>query len=279
MDRLLWLLMALLACSATQGTTARSLSGFVFFGKSAQPANKGSTRSTIVVTKTLGASATAAGQAPCSNNASPVAPLNGGSMWRADLSGAKNIKPGTTGIPAPMPGPSRGTFELTVDEQGQRASWKLQLCDVPQYIASHLHSGSASADYPPPLIPLEPYGKPSNPFAPPTLLPRLCPAITIKGCTYFKEGSFSSADVIPLPGRQPVGGNEVPTVENWPDFLQALAAGKIYINVHSLQFPPGLIRGNLVPVSGSSSSSGSSYPALPSSSGTAGSTMSSSAGR
>jgi hypothetical protein len=50
------------------------------------------------------------------------------------------------GVPAPLPGPPRGTFEMTVDEAGQKASWKLQLCDVPHDIASHLHSVSESAD-------------------------------------------------------------------------------------------------------------------------------------
>ncbi|WIA15107.1 hypothetical protein OEZ85_001799 [Tetradesmus obliquus] len=248
MHRLLCLLVALLACSATRATAARSLTTFAHLWLHGDGA-------------------------PCSNNESPVAPLSSGSKWRADLSGDKNIKPNTTGVPAPLPGPSKGTFEMTLDEGGQKASWKLQLCDVPHYIASHLHSGSAQADYVPPLIPLEPYGKPSNPFAPPELLPQLCPPVHIWGCSYSKEGSFSGADVTPLPGRQPVGDSEVPTVNNWGDFVQALKAGKIYINVHSLKFPPGLIRGNLVPAVGSSTaSSGTSSPA-PSSS-TAGTSQS-----
>jgi hypothetical protein len=36
-------------------------------------------------------------QAPCSNEASPVLEIEGGSVWAADLSGDNNIKPGTTG--------------------------------------------------------------------------------------------------------------------------------------------------------------------------------------
>lgn len=47
----------------------------------------------------------------------------------------------------PLPPPlnaARGSFDLVVDESGQQASWTLQLCDVPQYIASHLHSVSST---------------------------------------------------------------------------------------------------------------------------------------
>ncbi len=43
------------------------------------------------------------------------------------------------GIATPMPGPSKGTYTLIVDESGKKASWTLELCDVPQYVASHLH--------------------------------------------------------------------------------------------------------------------------------------------
>lgn len=50
------------------------------------------------------------------------------------------------GVPAPMTGPARGTYDLIVDEVGQTASWTLTLCDFPQYIASHLHSVSHASD-------------------------------------------------------------------------------------------------------------------------------------
>eukprot|EP00775_Hariotina_reticulata_P002354 gene2354-2660_t len=125
--------------------------------------------------------------------------LQGG--WIATLDGSKNIAPNTTGVPAPTPGPARGSYELILDEAGRRASWRLQLCDVPRYIASHLHTGAPNADYPPPLIPLEPYVKPPNPFAPPTQLPRLCPALNIYSCSYNVQGSFTASDISPLPGR------------------------------------------------------------------------------
>lgn len=55
-----------------------------------------------------------------------------------------------------------------------------------------------------------------------------------------------AADITPLPGRD----QETPGVASWADFLAVLRAGKIYANVHSLQMPAGLIRGNLVPVNG-----------------------------
>jgi hypothetical protein len=43
------------------------------------------------------------------------------------------------GIPTPMPGAPRGSYALVVDESGKKASWILELCDVPEYVASHLH--------------------------------------------------------------------------------------------------------------------------------------------
>eukprot|EP00878_Enallax_costatus_P026851 GHUV01028855.1.p1 GENE.GHUV01028855.1~~GHUV01028855.1.p1 ORF type:complete len:219 (+),score=45.27 GHUV01028855.1:2-658(+) len=188
----------------------------------------------------------------CSNARSvPIKLASGtGSRWRGDMSGTKNIKPNTTGVAAPMPGPPKGTFEVTIDEVGQKATWTLTLCDVPQYIASHLHSGSPKADYPPPLVPLEPFVKPANPFGPPTSLPLLCPPVDIVGCSYTKTGSFIAADITPLPGKEPQGDKEVPKVANWSDFLKALKAGDIYVNVHSLKMPAGLIRANLAPQKG-----------------------------
>jgi hypothetical protein len=74
-------------------------------------------------------------------------------------------------------------------------------------------------------------GKPSNPFAPSELLPQLCPAVHIWGCSYTKEGSFSAGDVTPLPGREPQGDNEVPTVRNWADFLQVRS---LNVEVHGV---------------------------------------------
>jgi hypothetical protein len=94
-------------------------------------------------------------------------------------------------------------------------------------------------------VPLEPYVVPANPFAPPNLLPQLCPPVDIKGCSYTAKGSFSSADIIPLLGRQPQGDKEAPSVTNFVDFVRMLKDGKIYINVHSKVAPAGLMRGNL----------------------------------
>jgi hypothetical protein len=45
-------------------------------------------------------------------------------------------------VPAPLETAANGTFELTVDEKGKKAAWTLKLCNVPTYVASHLHSVS-----------------------------------------------------------------------------------------------------------------------------------------
>jgi hypothetical protein len=46
------------------------------------------------------------------------------------------------GVLMPAPGPFSGTYTLLVDESGQQASWTLELCDTPAYVASHLHTVS-----------------------------------------------------------------------------------------------------------------------------------------
>lgn len=46
----------------------------------------------------------------------------------------------TTGVLAPVGGPSRDTYTLLLDQAGRKASWTLELCDVPAYTASHLHT-------------------------------------------------------------------------------------------------------------------------------------------
>lgn len=60
----------------------------------------------------------------------------------------------------------------------------------------------------------------------------------------------SSADIVPLPGRP--NDPEVPAVKCWEDFLSALKAGNIYANIHSVSYPAGVIRGNLMPAGDSS---------------------------
>jgi hypothetical protein len=47
--------------------------------------------------------------------------------------------------------------------------------------------------------------KPADPFAPPNLLPQLCPPVNITGCSYTAQGSFSNLDIAPLLGREPQG--------------------------------------------------------------------------
>lgn len=49
------------------------------------------------------------------------------------------------GVPAPLQGPASGTYLLSIDEGGQKASWALKLCDIQQYMASHLHVVSVTA--------------------------------------------------------------------------------------------------------------------------------------
>jgi len=48
------------------------------------------------------------------------------------------------GVLMPVPGNSSGTYSLTVDEGGKKASWTLELCDAPSYLASHLHTVSTN---------------------------------------------------------------------------------------------------------------------------------------
>jgi hypothetical protein len=67
--------------------------------------------------------------------------------------------------------------------------------------------------------------------------------VDILGCTYSRSDSFGPGDIIPLPGRP--GDSEVPPVRSWEEFVSALEAGKLYVNVHNNIMPAGIIRGNL----------------------------------
>ena len=103
--------------------------------------------------------------------------------------------------------------------------------------------GSPRADYPPPLVPLDPVAKPADPFGPPTALPRVGPS-NITGCDYAISNNFTATDVIPLPGRDA----QVPKVTTWAEFVNVLQAGNLYVNVHNTQVPAGIIRGHLVSI-------------------------------
>ncbi len=65
------------------------------------------------------------------------------SLYRADLSGNKTISRNST-TPAPIQTPANATYFLCLDKGGRaRNEWVLQLCDIRNYAASHLHTASA----------------------------------------------------------------------------------------------------------------------------------------
>jgi len=123
----------LLADTVAASGAGRSLQFFFFpfgvFGKGGKtttgaPAVAGSSQaSSFGVTVTKGG---------CDFPKSPVAPVTaaGATTWRAELSGANNIAPGTTGQKAPAKTAASGTLVLVVDEAGKQGSWTLELCNV-----------------------------------------------------------------------------------------------------------------------------------------------------
>lgn len=55
------------------------------------------------------------------------------------------------------------------------------------------------------------------------------------------HGSITNAEIIPRPDSEVCPGG----VANFDDLIAKMRAGETYVNVHSLEFPPGEIRGQV----------------------------------
>lgn len=121
-------------------------------------------------------------------------------------------------------------FQISPDEQS--VSFRLIASNIQNITQAHIHCGPAGANGPV-IVWLYP--------APPG--PRAVQLIPGRHDGVLSTGTFTDDDVVPLmPGVSPACPDGVATLD---DVLAKIRAGLAYVNVHTLQFPPGEIRGQI----------------------------------
>ncbi|HEX7090121.1 MAG TPA: CHRD domain-containing protein [Longimicrobiales bacterium] len=120
----------------------------------------------------------------------------------------------------PRPSRAQGQLVLRLDAGGTALTYKLIVANIVDVMQAHIH--------------LAPPGSPGPVIA--WLYPSGPPAQLIPGRSngVLAEGTITDAQVVgPLAGQGVAG------------LLAAIRAGNAYANVHTVQFPPGEIRGQL----------------------------------
>lgn len=118
-----------------------------------------------------------------------------------------------------------GIFHLSKD--GTELSYKLIVANIENVLQAHIHCGSAEV-----AGPVVAFLYPSGP--PPVLIPGRTDGI-------LAEGTITAGDVIPRPDSPACPGG----VADFDDLLAKLRSGDAYVNVHTVQFPGGEIRGQI----------------------------------
>jgi hypothetical protein len=131
--------------------------------------------------------------------------------FRTHLSGDQEVPPVQT--------QAQGQLILQLSKDGAVLDYKLIVANIEDVTQAHLHLGAAGVNGPPvaflfgPVDPMDPTGRVDGILA---------------------EGSITAADLInPLAG-QPLSA-----------LIEAMRAGNIYANVHTVENPGGEIRGQL----------------------------------
>lgn len=138
------------------------------------------------------------------------------------------ILSGENQTPDPVDTDSSASFTIAVMEgMDGMATWSMNVSDVDQYTMAHLHLGNSSTNGPPVVLLLPNGPAPGADGA----LPMIMPAITVDSMSV--SGTFNASDLLaPL--------------ESIDDLIVALSAGDIYANIHTVAYPAGEIRGQLM---------------------------------
>jgi ABC-type uncharacterized transport system permease subunit len=113
-----------------------------------------------------------------------------------------------------------GQAIFRVSKDGESVYYKIIVANLEDITMAHIHWQPGGGDAPPVVWLL-----PSGP--PPTLIPGTTNGILI-------EGTFTSADFVgPLAGQ------------SMSDLIDIFRAGESYVNVHTVVYPGGEIRGNI----------------------------------
>ena len=137
----------------------------------------------------------------------------------ATLSGAEEVPPADTR--------ARGVATFRLSSDGTELAYRLIVANIENVTMAHIHCGSPDVNGPV-IVWLYPSGPP----------PQL-----IQGRTQgvLSQGVITEADVVAQPDSEACPGG----VATLADVIKKMQDGEAYSNVHTLQFPPGEIRGNI----------------------------------
>jgi hypothetical protein len=121
--------------------------------------------------------------------------------------------------PNPVNTKARGNATFTLSEDGTTIHYKLIVANIENVTQSHIHIGSSEAAGP---VVVFLFG-----FVP--------GGVTQNGV--LAEGSFTAANLIARPA---IGFGAT-----MPELVAAMTNGLAYVNVHTVAFPPGEIRGQI----------------------------------
>jgi hypothetical protein len=129
-----------------------------------------------------------------------------------NLSGAEEVPPVET--------LARGQAIFQLSKDGTELSYKLIVANIENVIMAHIHVGPAGENGP-----VVAWLYPSGP--PPQLIEGRFDGV-------LAEGVITAADLVgPLAGA------------SMDDLIDAIRAGNTYVNVHTSQYPPGEVRGQI----------------------------------
>jgi hypothetical protein len=139
--------------------------------------------------------------------------------FRAHLSGREEVPPVNTRAQG------QAIFQLSKD--GNELRYKLIVANIHNVTQAHIHCGAAGVNGP-----VVAWLYPDAP--PATLIPGRFNGI-------LAEGTIDAVDVVARPDSAACPGG----VANFDDLIAKIRSGEAYVNVHTSQFPPGEIRGQI----------------------------------
>jgi hypothetical protein len=134
--------------------------------------------------------------------------------YRAHLAGREEVPEVATR--------SQGQAIFHVSDDGTSIDFKLIVANIENITQAHIHCGSAGVNGP---VVAFLYG--------------LGPTVTTNGI--LSQGTLTEASVIPRPDSAACPGG----VANLADLIAQIEAGNAYVNVHTVAYPGGEIRGQM----------------------------------
>ena len=160
---------------------------------------------TLIIVLTMLVATSAAYASPAGASQNFVAPLSGG----------EEVPPVVTN--------ARGVATLKLSEDGTELQYKLIVANIQGVTQAHIHCGAARVNGPVVsfLFGFNPTGDAVN--------------------GGVAEGTITAANVIPRPDSAACPGG----VADFDDLMAKLRSGDAYVNVHTLAYPGGEIRGQI----------------------------------